>query len=83
MRGDCGKSGKIRIAGKGVSENTNILAIPHLRELLGCKVGLSDHDMPLGVSVASVALDTAAIENILPSIVPMRWWYEQGLIDGQ
>jgi len=36
--------------------NTNILTIPHLRKLFGCEVGLSDHTMGVGVSVASVAL---------------------------
>ena len=41
--------------------NTNILTIPHMRELFGCEVGLSDHTMGIGVSVASVALgDTIA-----------------------
>lgn len=28
-----------------MNEDTNILAIPHLRELFGCEVGLSDHTM--------------------------------------
>lgn len=44
-------------------ENTNILTIPHLRELFGCEVGLSDHTMGLGVSVASVALGASTIEK--------------------
>ena len=43
--------------------NTNILAIPHLRELFGCEVGLSDHTMGVGVSVASVALGATVIEK--------------------
>ncbi|MEI8102175.1 MAG: pseudaminic acid synthase [Chlorobium sp.] len=43
--------------------NTNILTIPHLRELFGCEVGLSDHTMGLGVSVASVALGATVIEK--------------------
>jgi pseudaminic acid synthase len=43
--------------------NTNILAIPHLRELFGCEVGLSDHTMGIGVSVASVALGATVIEK--------------------
>ena len=38
------------------ADNTNILTIPHMRELFGCEVGLSDHTMGVGVSVASVAL---------------------------
>jgi pseudaminic acid synthase len=45
------------------AENTNILTIPHLRELFGCEVGLSDHTMGVGVSVASVALGATAIEK--------------------
>ena len=45
------------------AENTNILTIPHLRELFGCEVGLSDHTMGIGVSVASVALGASVIEK--------------------
>jgi len=44
-------------------KNTNILTIPHLRELFGCEVGLSDHSMGVGVSVASVALGASVIEK--------------------
>lgn len=44
-------------------ENTNILTIPHMRELFDCEVGLSDHTMGLGVSVASVALGATVIEK--------------------
>jgi pseudaminic acid synthase len=43
--------------------NTNILSIPHMRELFGCEVGLSDHTMGVGVSVASVALGATVIEK--------------------
>jgi pseudaminic acid synthase len=43
--------------------NTNILTIPHMRELFGCEVGLSDHTMGVGVSVASVALSATVIEK--------------------
>lgn len=43
--------------------NTNILTIPHMRELFGCQVGLSDHTMGIGVSVASVALGATVIEK--------------------
>jgi len=45
------------------AENSNILTIPHLRELFGCEVGLSDHTMGVGVSVASVALGATVIEK--------------------
>lgn len=44
-------------------ENTNILTIPHMRELFNCQVGLSDHTMGIGVAVASVALGATVIEK--------------------
>ncbi|MCQ8180229.1 pseudaminic acid synthase [Methylomonas sp. SURF-1] len=44
-------------------DNTNIRTIPHLRELFGCEVGLSDHTMGTGVAVASVALGASVIEK--------------------
>lgn len=44
-------------------ENTNILTIPHLRDLFDCEVGLSDHSMGVGVSVASVALGATVVEK--------------------
>ncbi len=43
--------------------NTNILSIPHMRALFGCEVGLSDHTMGVGVSVASVALGATVVEK--------------------
>lgn len=43
--------------------NTNILTIPHLRELFNCEVGLSDHTLGIGVSVAAVALGATVIEK--------------------
>lgn len=43
--------------------NTNILTIPHMRELFDCQIGLSDHTMGVGVSVASVALGATVIEK--------------------
>lgn len=45
------------------AEHTNILTIPHMSELFGCEVGLSDHTMGIGVSVASVALGATVIEK--------------------
>lgn len=44
-------------------ENTNIITIPHMRELFSCEVGLSDHTMGVGVSVASIALGASVIEK--------------------
>jgi pseudaminic acid synthase len=44
-------------------ENSNLLTIPHLRELFDVQVGLSDHTMGVGVAVASVALGATVIEK--------------------
>ena len=44
-------------------EGTNLLTIPHMRELFGCNVGLSDHTLGIGAAVASVALGVTAIEK--------------------
>lgn len=43
--------------------NTNLRTIPHLRDLFGCQVGLSDHTMGLGAAVASVAMGVTVIEK--------------------
>jgi pseudaminic acid synthase len=44
-------------------EDTNILTIPHMRSLYDCPIGLSDHTMGVGASVASVALGACVIEK--------------------
>jgi len=44
-------------------ENTNLRTINHMRELFGCEVGLSDHTMGIGASVAAVALGATVIEK--------------------
>ncbi|MBP0001025.1 MAG: pseudaminic acid synthase [Cyanobacteria bacterium SID2] len=44
-------------------ENSNLLTIPHLQQLFGTHVGLSDHTMGVGAAVASVALGVTAIEK--------------------
>ncbi len=44
-------------------ENTNILTIPNLQDLFDVQVGLSDHTMGIGVSLASVALGATVIEK--------------------
>lgn len=44
-------------------EDSNILTIPHARELFQCQVGLSDHTPGIGVAVASVALGATVIEK--------------------
>lgn len=44
-------------------ENTHLRTIPNLRDTFGCEVGLSDHTMGCGVSVAAVALGATVIEK--------------------
>lgn len=44
-------------------DDANLLKMPRLRELFGTKVGLSDHTMGIGVSVAAVALGATVIEK--------------------
>ncbi len=43
--------------------NTNILTIPHMRQLFNCEIGLSDHTMGVGVAVAAIALGATVIEK--------------------
>ena len=45
------------------AENSNLLSIPHMREMFDCEVGLSDHTMGVGVSVAAVAHGATVIEK--------------------
>ena len=44
-------------------ENTNVNTIPHLAHLFNCHVGLSDHTMGVGASIAAVALGARVIEK--------------------
>lgn len=44
-------------------EDSNLVTIPHMRSLFGCKVGISDHTLGIGVAVASVALGASVIEK--------------------
>lgn len=44
-------------------EGSNLLTIPHMKQLFDCKVGLSDHTLGIGVAVASVALGASVIEK--------------------
>lgn len=43
--------------------STNLLTIPHLKQLFNCNVGLSDHTMGIGVAIASIALGAQVIEK--------------------
>jgi pseudaminic acid synthase len=44
-------------------EDSNVLTIPHMRELFDCEVGLSDHTMGIGTSIAAVAHGATVIEK--------------------
>ena len=44
-------------------EGSNLLTIPHMRELFGCEVGLSDHTLGIGVAIASATLGAVVIEK--------------------
>jgi len=44
-------------------ENSNLLTLPHMRDMFECEVGLSDHTMGVGVGVASVVLGATVIEK--------------------
>lgn len=46
-------------------ENTNIRTISNMRDTFGCEVGLSDHTMGCGVSVAAVAFGASLFEKHL------------------
>ncbi len=43
--------------------DSNLLTIPHMRELFGCQAGLSDHTPGIGVALAAVALGATVIEK--------------------
>ena len=44
-------------------KGTNLLTIPHMRELFKCQVGLSDHTLGIGAAVASMALGARVVEK--------------------
>ncbi len=44
-------------------ENCNVLTIPNMQELFGCEVGLSDHTIGIGASIAAVAHGATVIEK--------------------
>jgi pseudaminic acid synthase len=43
--------------------SSNLATIPHMRQLFGCEIGLSDHTMGIGVALAAVALGASLIEK--------------------
>lgn len=44
-------------------DDSHLHAIPHLRKLFDCEIGLSDHTMGIGAAVAAVALGATVIEK--------------------
>ena len=44
-------------------KGSDLRTIPHLREMFNCEVGLSDHTLGIGVSIASIALGATVIEK--------------------
>jgi N-acetylneuraminate synthase len=46
-----------------IPDDANLRRMPVMAELFGCKVGLSDHTLGIGVSVAAAALGATVIEK--------------------
>ena len=44
-------------------QDSNLITIPHMRDLFDCQIGLSDHTMGCGVAVAAVTLGATVIEK--------------------
>ena len=44
-------------------KNSNVLTIAHMKDLFNCEVGLSDHTMGVGASIAAVAHGATVIEK--------------------
>ena len=44
-------------------KNSNLLTIPHMRDLFSCEIGISDHTPGIGVATAAVALGATVVEK--------------------
>lgn len=44
-------------------KDSNLLTIPHMKQLFDCPVGISDHTIGIGASIAAVALGACIIER--------------------
>ena len=47
------------------AKDSNILTIPYLKQRYKCDVGLSDHTLGIGASIAAIAHGATVIENQL------------------
>ena len=45
------------------AEHINLKTIPHMRDLFKCEIGISDHTLGIGVSIAGIALGATIIEK--------------------
>ena len=46
-------------------ENSNLFTIPNMREIFSCDIGLSDHTLGIGASIAAVSQGASVIEKHL------------------
>lgn len=44
-------------------KNSNIFTIPHMKKLFSCEIGLSDHTMGIGTSIAAISQGACIIEK--------------------
>ncbi len=44
-------------------KNSNILSIPHMKKLFNCEIGLSDHTLGIGASIAAISHGASIIEK--------------------
>lgn len=44
-------------------KNSNLATIPHLKQMFNCNVGVSDHTLGIGASVAAVTLGATVVEK--------------------
>lgn len=54
---------KCTVAYPANPEDANLLTLPHMVDMFGCQVGLSDHTLGCGVAIASVVLGATVIEK--------------------